>query len=83
MQNYIFALLAVLLAAVVIPNLKRENSENSGGDMSKDSKSDKDKYSILLPTYNEVENLPIIVWLIVKYMEKRWGSFKVKTVFKS
>ncbi|GFT47298.1 dolichol-phosphate mannosyltransferase subunit 1 [Nephila pilipes] len=28
----------------------------------------KDKYSILLPTYNERENLPIIVWLIVKYM---------------
>lgn len=30
-----------------------------------------DKYSILLPTYNERENLPIIVWLIVKYMEER------------
>ncbi|KAL2722101.1 dolichol-phosphate mannosyltransferase subunit 1 [Vespula maculifrons] len=30
-----------------------------------------DKYSILLPTYNEVENLPIIVWLIVKYMDER------------
>lgn len=30
-----------------------------------------DKYSILLPTYNEVENLPIIIWLIVKYMEER------------
>lgn len=30
-----------------------------------------DKYSILLPTYNEVENLPIITWLIVKYMEER------------
>lgn len=30
-----------------------------------------DKYSILLPTYNEVENLPIIIWLIVRYMEKR------------
>ncbi|KYQ60786.1 hypothetical protein ALC60_00154 [Trachymyrmex zeteki] len=29
-----------------------------------------DKYSILLPTYNEVENLPIIIWLIVKYMEE-------------
>lgn len=29
------------------------------------------KYSILLPTYNECENLPIIVWLIVKYMDKR------------
>jgi hypothetical protein len=26
----------------------------------------KDKYSVLLPTYNERENLPIIVWLIVK-----------------
>lgn len=26
------------------------------------------KYSILLPTYNESENLPIIVWLIMKYM---------------
>ncbi|RMX51518.1 hypothetical protein pdam_00010306 [Pocillopora damicornis] len=25
-----------------------------------------DKYSILLPTYNERENLPLIVWLIVK-----------------
>lgn len=29
------------------------------------------KYSILLPTYNERENLPIIVWLIVKYMTQR------------
>lgn len=29
------------------------------------------KYSILLPTYNERENLPIIVWLIVKYMDER------------
>ncbi|KAK6633005.1 dolichol-P-mannose synthesis [Polyplax serrata] len=27
------------------------------------------KYSILLPTYNERENLPIIIWLIVKYMD--------------
>jgi len=26
-----------------------------------------DKYSVLLPTYNERENLPIIVWLLVKY----------------
>jgi hypothetical protein len=25
-----------------------------------------------LPTYNEHDNLAIIVWLIVKYMEKRW-----------
>jgi dolichol-phosphate mannosyltransferase len=35
------------------------------------SKIDGDKYSILLPTYNEHDNLAIIVWLIVKYMDKR------------
>lgn len=32
---------------------------------------DKNKYSILLPTYNEKENLPIIIWLINKYMTER------------
>ena len=26
-------------------------------------------YSILLPTYNERENLPIIVWLLHKYLD--------------
>lgn len=31
--------------------------------------SPKQKYSILLPTYNERENLPIIVWLIIKYLD--------------
>ena len=30
----------------------------------------KDKYSILLPTYNERENLPLITWLIVQAFEK-------------
>ncbi|XP_058796850.1 dolichol-phosphate mannosyltransferase subunit 1 [Phymastichus coffea] len=30
----------------------------------------KNKYSILLPTYNEIENLPIITWLIIKYMSE-------------
>lgn len=29
----------------------------------------KTKYSIILPTYNEKENLPIIVWLIFKYLK--------------
>lgn len=29
------------------------------------------KYSILLPTYNEKENLPVIVYLIHKYLEIR------------
>lgn len=30
-----------------------------------------DKYSVLLPTYNERENLPLIVWLLVKYFGER------------
>lgn len=33
-----------------------------------------DKYSILLPTYNERENLPLIVWLLVKYLGERYVS---------
>ena len=32
-----------------------------------------EKYSILLPTYNERENLPIIVWLIVKYLDEKYA----------
>lgn len=27
-------------------------------------------YTILLPTYNEKENLPIIIWLIMKYLNE-------------
>jgi len=30
----------------------------------------KDKYSVLLPTYNEKENLPIITWLLVKHLDQ-------------
>lgn len=30
------------------------------------------EYSILLPTYNEAENLPICVWLINKYMNESY-----------
>lgn len=37
----------------------------------------KDKYSILLPTYNERENLPIVVWLIDEYLTKSGYSFEV------
>lgn len=44
-------------------NLKSSRMDNSKEDID-------NKYSILLPTYNEIENLPIIVWLIVKYMNK-------------
>ncbi|ESN92530.1 hypothetical protein HELRODRAFT_89417 [Helobdella robusta] len=40
-------------------------------------KNDDDKYSILLPTYNERENLPIIVWLIIKYMRESNLKFEI------
>ncbi|XP_012271379.1 probable dolichol-phosphate mannosyltransferase isoform X2 [Orussus abietinus] len=36
-----------------------------------------DKYSILLPTYNERDNLPIIIWLIIKYMDKSKYNYEV------
>ncbi|KAM8716459.1 hypothetical protein ACLKA7_003350 [Drosophila subpalustris] len=35
------------------------------------------KYSILLPTYNEKDNLPIIIWLIVKYMKASGYEYEV------
>ncbi|XP_065355775.1 dolichol-phosphate mannosyltransferase subunit 1 [Calliphora vicina] len=35
------------------------------------------KYSILLPTYNEKENLPIIIWLIMKYLNESGHKFEV------
>ena len=32
------------------------------------------KYSVILPTYNERKNLPIIVWLLVKVFEEEYVS---------
>lgn len=29
------------------------------------------KYSVLLPTYNERENLPVIVWLLTKTFQEK------------
>lgn len=52
----------VLLSTMV----EREQTKKDIKELAKN-----DKYSILLPTYNEVENLPIIIWLIVKYMDER------------
>lgn len=31
----------------------------------------RDKYSVLLPTYNERENLPLIVWLLARSFQER------------
>ncbi|XP_039750349.1 dolichol-phosphate mannosyltransferase subunit 1 [Pararge aegeria] len=36
-----------------------------------------DKYSILLPTYNERENLPIIIWLLIKYLDTSGYDYEV------
>ena len=38
---------------------------------------EKDKYSVLLPTFNERENLPIIVWLLVKYFTESEFDFEI------
>jgi len=35
------------------------------------------KYSVLLPTYNERENLPIIVWLLVKYFDESALDYEI------
>jgi dolichol-phosphate mannosyltransferase len=35
------------------------------------------KYSILLPTYNEKDNLPICIWLIEKYLSENDISYEV------
>lgn len=29
------------------------------------------KYSVLLPTYNEKDNLPLIIWLLMKTAEEQ------------
>uniref|UniRef100_A0A1L8E200 Dolichol-phosphate mannosyltransferase subunit 1 n=1 Tax=Nyssomyia neivai TaxID=330878 RepID=A0A1L8E200_9DIPT len=35
------------------------------------------KYSILLPTYNEKDNLPIIIWLIMKHMNQSKYDYEI------
>ena len=35
------------------------------------------KYSVLLPTYNERDNLPIIVWLLVKFFTEEETAFEI------
>ncbi|KAG9464740.1 dolichol-phosphate mannosyltransferase subunit 1 [Eleutherodactylus coqui] len=37
----------------------------------------RDKYSVLLPTYNERENLPLIVWLLVKYFGESGYDYEI------
>lgn len=35
------------------------------------TKASKDKYSVILPTYNERRNLPIITWLLNRTFTER------------
>jgi len=37
----------------------------------------KNKYSVLLPTYNEKDNLPIIIWLLVKYFTEEDLDYEI------
>lgn len=32
------------------------------------------KYSVILPTYNERKNLPIIIWLLARVFEEEYVS---------
>ncbi|KAH9285581.1 Dolichol-phosphate mannosyltransferase [Echinococcus granulosus] len=40
------------------------------------------RYSILLPTYNEKENLPLTVYLIDKYMRSNSYDYEIVIVLK-
>ncbi|CAB1335939.1 unnamed protein product [Coregonus sp. 'balchen'] len=44
---------------------------------SQQSRVNGDKYSVLLPTYNERENLPLIVWLLVKYFGESGYNYEI------
>jgi dolichol-phosphate mannosyltransferase len=37
----------------------------------------KDKLSILLPTYNEKENLPVIIWMLIKYLDQASLDYEI------
>ena len=47
---------------------KKKSTEAAGG------RREGDKYSVLLPTYEERENLPLIVWLLVKHFDQRYAA---------
>ncbi|XP_044745047.1 dolichol-phosphate mannosyltransferase subunit 1 [Coccinella septempunctata] len=68
--------LAVIFLAYYISTLLEEKPSLLASEMGKNTESE-DKYTILLPTYNEIENLPIVIWLINKYMEESGYNFEV------
>ncbi|EFP76836.2 dolichol-phosphate mannosyltransferase [Puccinia graminis f. sp. tritici CRL 75-36-700-3] len=48
------------------------------GDM--ESKTDDDKYSVILPTYNERRNLPIMIWLLARTFDQHQIDWEVIVV---
>jgi hypothetical protein len=38
----------------------------------------KDRYSVLLPTYNERDNIAIVVWLLVKTFTSRLAAGSIQ-----
>lgn len=50
---------------------KKKSTEAAGG------RREGDKYSVLLPTYEERENLPLIVWLLVKHFDQSGYDYEV------
>lgn len=40
-----------------------------------------DKYSVILPTYNERKNLPIICWLLERTFREKYGILFLLLVF--
>ena len=40
----------------------------------KTSAAGRNKYTVILPTYNERKNLPIITWMLAKMFEEKYVS---------
>ncbi|KAB0351858.1 hypothetical protein FD754_016715 [Muntiacus muntjak] len=57
------------MAAVEVSHSSPRSSAGAEG-----ARPRQDKYSVLLPTYSERENLPLIVWLLVKSFSENDGS---------
>ena len=45
-----------------------------------DCRKQKDSYSIILPTYNEKDHLPIIVWILVQYLSDLQLDYEIINV---
>jgi len=58
------------LSKIVMSTVSKRHQSKSGGQ-------DGDRFSILLPTYNERENLPLIIWLINDAFSKSGHPWEV------